>query len=128
MYVIEESKKEIPGLLYSTELYFKTLYESMRDDKSLLFELRDYALSFFPEKFMELENAVIENDCNLVDKIAHNIKGEVGYFPAAKVQNLALELELMGKDSNLSNAKNILSQMKIELAKMVYVLSQIKEE
>lgn len=110
------------------ELYFKTLLESLEGNKELLSELSNYAIDFFPAKYIELEDAVALNDYINVKEIAHSIKGEVSYFKSHTIHKLAQQIEDMGSESNLNNIQEVLIKFKKAIDNLTNTLSQINDK
>ena len=65
-------------------------------------------------KIEELMDAIAGNDADALRKIAHSLKGSSSNICAAKLSELARQLEFMGKDGSTTGAADILEQLKVE--------------
>lgn len=102
------------------------LMERVQDDKELMLELFDIFIEDYQGKRRALTGAVEKNDCDEVRSIAHSVKGASGNISAKYVREICLNLEMMGKDGNLSGAKELLVKLDEEYTRMVKRIEEIK--
>jgi len=89
--------------------------ESVDNDRQLLQELTADFIDTYPSQ-LELLRKVIENDeTEQVDRIAHSLKGNVSIFGAKTAYDLANKLELMGRQSQLEGADEVLRKLELEM-------------
>ena len=66
--------------------------------------------------------AIEKQDARTLQRAAHTLKGSTGYFGAARASEMALQLETMGKKSELAHAQDALVDMEREMARLTPVL------
>ncbi|MGA9040113.1 MAG: response regulator [Terriglobales bacterium] len=84
-------------------------------DEELLRELCQIYLEESPKLLEKLRQAVVDGDAETVKRVAHSIKGEVGYLGAETASQAARQLENMGNDKDLSQAAAIFAVLEREL-------------
>ena len=92
--------------------------EAVDGDRDLVRELVHDFLRIYPEQLDELISAVRKSDPLLVERKAHSFKGSVGNFGVKNVQQLAYELEKMGRESKLDDADDVLNKLRLEMEKV----------
>ncbi|RKY77795.1 hypothetical protein DRQ07_08275, partial [candidate division KSB1 bacterium] len=92
-------------------------------DKELVKELVNDFLEICPKQLEELIAAVHKSDPVQVERKAHSFKGSVGNFGVKSVQELAYELEKMGREEKLDNADSVLAKLQKEMKKIESYLS-----
>ena len=95
------------------------------DDLELLIELAGMFLDDCQEFISNIETGLVNGDCDLVYKSAHQLKGAVGNFSAQKVYDAAFTLEMMGKNGELSDAPAAFDVLKNELGRLEPILSNL---
>ncbi|MFW1677092.1 CHASE domain-containing protein [Pontibacter sp. JAM-7] len=93
---------DLPGLL-----------ERVMGDRNLAAKLLQAWLSEWPDMFYRLAESVDQRDAEAIAKHAHAIKGAAANLDANTVRDLALELELSGKQNQLNQADALLAQLDI---------------
>jgi signal transduction histidine kinase/CheY-like chemotaxis protein len=84
-------------------------------DEDLLQELCQIYLEESPKLLEKLRQAVADGDAETVRRVAHSIKGEVGYLGAEAASQAARQLENMGNDKDLSQAAAVFDVLEREL-------------
>lgn len=84
-------------------------------DEDLLREFCQIYLEESPKLLEKLRQAVAEGDAESVRRVAHSIKGEVGYLGAEAASQAARQLENMGNDNDLSRAAVVFDVLEREL-------------
>ncbi len=84
-------------------------------DEELLQELCQIYLEESPKLLEKLRQAVADGDAETVRRVAHSIKGEVGYLGAEAASQAARQLENMGNDKDLSQAAAVFDVLEREL-------------
>ena len=93
--------------------------EFVGHDKRLLYELIGLFLKRYSTLVENVEKAVAEGDAGKLRDTAHAYKGTVTHFAAEESRQLASELEMLGKNGNLADAKALaeaLQQSAVRLA------------
>jgi two-component system, sensor histidine kinase and response regulator len=89
--------------------------ESVDGDFDLLRELIAVFSESYPKTMEEIRKAIINGDANKLNKAAHFLKGSVAGFGAKQVMETASQLEVMGKNNNLSQGKEIFTLLAKEM-------------
>ncbi len=66
-------------------------------------------------ELLHLEQSVAAGDAEQTRRVAHGLKGAASYLCAARVRELAGQLEAMGRDADLSKADPVLTALRREL-------------
>jgi signal transduction histidine kinase/DNA-binding response OmpR family regulator/HPt (histidine-containing phosphotransfer) domain-containing protein len=82
------------------------------DDRAFMLEMCDEFLSGLPARLKEFQAALHAQDANTLGRLAHNLKGVALNFSAEPLAALALQLEEMGKREDLTNAAQVISELK----------------
>ncbi|MBF0523023.1 MAG: Hpt domain-containing protein [Candidatus Omnitrophica bacterium] len=102
--------------------------ERVQDDKELLLELIGIYLEDYVGKRKGLEVAVETKNAEEVRNIAHSLKGSSGNISAKTLRELFWKLEDMGKNGNLSQAKDVLSKVDLAFADFSKRITNLKSE
>lgn len=92
-------------------------------DRELLAELVGIFLQDYPLRLTELHEAIAQGDAPRTQRVAHGLKGSVAGFGAKRAKELALRLELIGKNGDLAEARPALDDLEGELAHVAKGLS-----
>lgn len=87
-------------------------------DEDLLRELCQIFLEESPKLLQKLQEGVVEGDPEAVADAAHGFKGELSYLGAANASQAANQLEEMGRDRNLAQARDVLATLEKELTSL----------
>ncbi len=94
------------------------LIEELDGDMEFLAETFEMFVEDSTDLLEKLTNAVSASDADSVASGAHTVKSMVGNFFAGPAHQTALELEMMGKNGNLSEASAKLDALKTELERL----------
>jgi FPC/CPF motif-containing protein YcgG len=83
----------------------KDALERVQDDKELLLELFDIFSEDFVGKRDTFWKAFEKHDLVTFQQIAHGLKGATGNISAAQMHLNCVDLDRMGKDGDIQNAK-----------------------
>ena len=81
---------------------FEALKDSMGAD--FINELVQAYLDETPQLLSKLQDALVQQDCDLFRQAAHSIKSTSNSFGALQFGGLARELEMMGREADLGDA------------------------
>jgi CheY-like chemotaxis protein len=101
---------------------------SVNGDRRLLRDIVEAFLDESPRLLAAIRGAIEGQDARALQRAAHTLKGSTGYFGAARASEMALQLETMGKKSELAHAKNALADMEREIARLTPVLVDYMRE
>ncbi len=85
-------------------------------DEELLQEVCQIFLEESPKLLEKLRQAVAAEDAEQVVRAAHSLKGESSYLVAGRASQAARQLEEMGRNRDLSRAREALATLERELA------------
>ncbi len=91
-------------------------------DNGLLRELITLFLKESPAWVAQVRQAIANNEVDTLRRIAHSIKGSIGYFGASQVRDLAQRLESMGIENNLSGADEACADLEQGMASLLSAL------
>ena len=96
-----------------------TALEYVDGDSSLLRELAALFVEDYPRLFRELGDAVGALDYPTVERVAHTLKGRLAFFGMEAERNLALALELKGKECKLDEAGRLLEDLNAAIVETI---------
>ncbi|MCC6540213.1 MAG: Hpt domain-containing protein [Bryobacterales bacterium] len=85
--------------------------ERVGGDEELLSEIVGIYLGEYPSVLEEIQTAVRAGDANGLYRSAHSLKGSLGALGAEAAQRRALDLEMSGRQSQLSHAPEMLADL-----------------
>jgi two-component system sensor histidine kinase/response regulator len=74
-------------------------------DEELLREIAVLFLDDYPQLVTKIQDALLRNDAQDLERASHSLKGSVANFGAEPAYQAALELEKIGRSRDLTNAK-----------------------
>lgn len=95
------------------------------DGGAFVRELVEIFLTDTPNRFSEIEAALIAKDAKTLTRAAHSIKGSAGNFGATALAAAALEVESRGKAENLPSAEAALPHLRAEYERVRTALEQV---
>jgi CheY-like chemotaxis protein/HPt (histidine-containing phosphotransfer) domain-containing protein len=106
----------------------KQLLASVDGDNELLQEVIDLFLEEIPKNLAEIHDAIAEGDAARLQRTAHALKGSVSNFGSPAAVDLALKLEMLGKDRELSGALDVFSSLAAEMNRLQVALADYAGE
>jgi signal transduction histidine kinase/HPt (histidine-containing phosphotransfer) domain-containing protein len=103
----------------------KQTLKGVNGDRDLLREVVRIFLEESPGMMAEIETAIGEKDAARLDRAAHVLKGSVGNFGTCSAFDLALRLEMMGKDRKIDGAEEIFIALSEEMDRLKNKLEDI---
>jgi HPt (histidine-containing phosphotransfer) domain-containing protein len=97
-------------------------------DKVLLRELAGIFLQECPKTLSEMRDAITGEDCNLLMRTAHTLKGQAAFFGADPVCKLALRLERMGRTHRLADSQKAWTALEAEIGQLKSALTALVSE
>jgi len=85
--------------------------ERVGGDEELFAEIVGIYLEELPSVLKEIQSAVRAGDANGLYRSAHSLKGSLGALGAEAAQKRALDLEMSGRQSQLSHAPEMLADL-----------------
>jgi PAS domain S-box-containing protein len=96
-------------------------------DSELLRELAGLFLEEYPRLLEEVRAAVDAEDAVRLKGVAHSLKGSVDNFAAAAVYEAALTLEMLGRNGNLSGAREAYGTLVREMERLRPALAALRD-
>lgn len=95
------------------------------DGDVFLKELIEIYLQDTPVHLATIGESLVKNDAPSVMRAAHSIKGSSSNFGATQLAHLAHQVELQGKDGDLTQTGTTLVALQAEYAEVVVALNRI---
>jgi signal transduction histidine kinase/CheY-like chemotaxis protein/HPt (histidine-containing phosphotransfer) domain-containing protein len=95
---------------------------SVDGDMELFREVVGLFREDYPKNMAEIDSAIREGDAARLNRAAHSLKGSVDNFGSRYAFDLALRLEIMGKDKELTGAGGVFSSLGKEMERLSTVL------
>lgn len=100
--------------------------ERIQNDRGLLWELLDIFVEDFQEKKDQLAEAIVRKDSNQIRRLAHALKGSCANISAHQLSLVLLELEIKGKNEDLSGTTALLEDVNKKFEVFLTHLSRLK--
>ena len=97
-------------------------------DRELLREMAGVFLDEYPLLLVTMQDALSHGNAQTLTYAVHTLKGSVANFAATNAFEAALKLEKIGRQGNLTQAKNALAELEAELARLAPLLTTLKME
>ncbi|NOT54561.1 MAG: PAS domain S-box protein [Deltaproteobacteria bacterium] len=104
---------------------FSEALSNIGGDETLLAELAGIFLEEYPQIIENVRIAVGNKDAESLVYYAHALKGSVGNFVAVDTQNAARRLEQMGREGDIADAPQVLSELETALSRLTPALSDL---
>ncbi|MDP2194003.1 MAG: response regulator, partial [Alphaproteobacteria bacterium] len=98
----EESKIDIPSM---TIINMELLREELDLPDKILYKLLTLFLKSSNSNLLELKKAIDENDFNVIENIAHKIKGAAGNMRFSSIEELSGEIEVLARSKKNADYK-----------------------
>jgi len=127
-YAIESNEPEEvqkPQTSMQTSVLVEDLLERIGGDRELLAELLDLLRQDYPNQLEALRKAIRTNNCQAIEQLGHAMKGALGNLAAIHAAEIASELERLGKTGDTAHAAKRLSELEVEMGKVVNQLESL---
>ena len=95
-------------------------------DEKLLDEIIDIFLTEAPKSLEKLRAALVRGDAEASERMAHSIRGELGYLGVEAVSQRARELEDSGRKKDIERAREIFKSFEWDIAAVIAELEKAK--
>ncbi len=102
------------------------LLERLGGDEKLLHEVIGIFLDEVPKSIERMRNALVQEDAGAIERIAHNLKGELGYLGVDDVSRKARELEDCGRNVHVEQARQVFVSFELEVLAIIAALRKTK--
>ncbi|MBF0595150.1 MAG: Hpt domain-containing protein [Candidatus Omnitrophica bacterium] len=106
----------------------KDVLERVQDDKELLLELFDIFTEDFNSKRDQFWKALEKHDLVAFQHLAHGLKGATGNISAQQMHENCVNLDKMGKEGNMLNAKPALELLDRQFAEFKVEAARLKAQ
>ena len=96
----------------------KILMETFDNDEDLISEILDSFIAAVPRYLSELQKSMKENNCEAVFRMAHTIKGSSANIAAYGIREVALQIEMAGKNGEIEKAESHFEKLEEEFARL----------
>jgi len=91
---------------------------SVEGDQGLLENLFEAFQQDYPRQLAEIQDAIGMGDAARTARVAHSVKGVVGYFSTQRASALAAQLEALRHQAELAGALSLVQELEQELAQI----------
>ncbi|MEM6763981.1 MAG: Hpt domain-containing protein [Bacteroidota bacterium] len=128
---------DMEGQFRADTIYYKdyleaesleTLIDLMDGDDEILLDLVETSLDSNSELLQDLISSVETQNADGVREAAHSLKSSNGQLGATAFSNLCLDMEMMGKNGDLSSAPETLLKLKEEADRLEKALTSWKKD
>ena len=102
------------------------LMERVDDDLELLQHMLELYMRDYPRMLADMHQAIESGDASVLQHAAHTLKAMLGNLSAHSTAQVALELETMGRQKELSEAEEALVRLETALEQLSGVLQNLK--
>ena len=87
-------------------------------DRGLYRELLGMLFEDAPEQMRDIGEAIMGGNAKRVEQVAHSLKGAAASLEAGPLRDVALSLEVLGREANLSGAVGMLAELEAEMERL----------
>ena len=102
------------------------LMERVDDDLELMQQILELYMRDYPCLLADMHQAIASGDAPALQHAAHTLKGMLGNLSAHSTARVALELEMMGRQKELSEAEAALVRLEAALEQLSGVLQNLR--
>jgi HPt (histidine-containing phosphotransfer) domain-containing protein len=102
--------------------------ERVDGDIELLMEIVELFIKDYSKLMSNIKNAITQKDSRALARSAHTLKGSVGNFAADFVYNIALSLEVMGRNNDMTDAEEAYIKLEIEIERLIQAFDMLRKE
>jgi HPt (histidine-containing phosphotransfer) domain-containing protein len=102
--------------------------ERVDGDIELLMDMVELFIADYLKLMSNIKNAITQKDSKELGRSAHTLKGSVSNFSANSVYEIALELETMGRNNDMSNAEEAYTDLEREMERLIKAFDVLRKE
>ncbi len=106
----------------SNPLDLETALARLNGNEELLKQAAELFLSESPSLLENIREAVANHDPRPLEFASHTLRGSIANFGATTASDLALRLEMMGRQNNLTGDKAVMTALEAEVARVVVAI------
>jgi HPt (histidine-containing phosphotransfer) domain-containing protein len=115
------------GSAEASRFSLKEFHKITENDIELEVDIIETYVKSTREELNKLKTAIQQSETKAAEIIAHSIKGASRFLAATQMSRLALELEELCRDGNLTEATKCLSKLEEEMNETINVLCQYRD-
>src|SRR5437016_14513621 len=96
--------------------------ERLGGDEELFREIIEIFLQEAPKQMTSMREALARGDKDATERIAHTLKGELGYLAASEASHSACELEDAARKGDLARAASIQTVLEKDIESIVHTM------
>ncbi len=104
------------------------LQEMMGGEPAYLHELIDGFLAEAPQLIAKIEQGLAAADAPIIHLAAHSLKSNAADFGAARLHELAIQVEALAKEANLAELPELVADMNQAYAQVAAYLQQVRAQ
>jgi HPt (histidine-containing phosphotransfer) domain-containing protein len=97
-------------------------------DSQLLSELASMFVQDYPRLIQEASEAVLQGNHSTLERTAHTLKGRLAFFGIMKLQDQVSNLETMGREEDLTQARQALDEVESEMKSILMEFESLIRE
>jgi HPt (histidine-containing phosphotransfer) domain-containing protein len=101
------------------------LLHSVDDDRTMVLELAEMFLAEHAGRLETIEAAIAAGDAQALERAAHALKGVLGTLCAESAAASALELEILGREGDLTGSAQSIRTLRSRLEKVAAAFEEI---
>ncbi len=101
----------IPPTNASSEVDWNAALEAAGNDHALLRDVIEAVVTEIPRFKREIESALGNGNCELLQRAAHSLKGSLSFLGAETIQQYARELEDIGREARIDQAPPVVAKL-----------------
>jgi two-component system, sensor histidine kinase and response regulator len=111
-----------------TALNVDQILDRLGGDERLLHDVIRIFIDDAPKHLDTFRSALGQRDAEALEKIAHSMKGELGYLGISELSQKARELEELGRKHDLERASRIFPSFEAEVSAIVAAMRRVKSQ
>ncbi len=111
----------------SGKVDWKHARDAVGGDLGLLLEVIEIFFAEHPKLMAGIESSIESEACVKLRQFAHSLKGCLRYFGETQAVELALDLEIMGRDEQIERAAAVFGELRTEVDSLLPELKAFVE-
>lgn len=104
------------------------LLEGLNGDRDLLIQLIELFPKDCSKSITQVREAIAQGSGEALNRAAHALKGAVGIFSTGPAFEIALRLEKMGEQGELTGVSEVFESLEKEIERLMQALTKLKDE
>ncbi len=126
--LVESEKKELTNNQYEGVIDVNKLLANFHSNNGLLKKIVGMFIDKCPKALTDIHQAITSGNSDVLDHAAHALKGSIGHFAANAAYDAALKLETMGRNKDLTHAREAYATLEKEIERLKLCLIALEKE